>query len=355
MFSSEGDIDEVCTLKFYPHTICFNENLDDFNQEYPKIRNVVYIAHMKVLVTGGAGFIGSNLTRELLTLNHDVTILDDFSTGSRANLKDLDVDVIHDSIMNTAALKGAVSKVDEIVHLAAIGSVPRSILDPGNTYRVNVEGTLNILEMARTYDKGVIFASSSSVYGDSLEMPRKESNVVMPKSPYAASKLAGESFVNAYNTSFGMRTTAFRFFNVYGKNQSSNHAYAAVIPNFITAALSKKPLVVEGDGLQIRDFTYVGDVVSIIVKALNSNFSCNSPINIGSGNRSTIMDVIAHLEEAVGNSLPINFVQAREGDIRESYASIDKLESKFNKIDFTPITSGLSKTLDWFRSELPTP
>jgi UDP-glucose 4-epimerase len=310
---------------------------------------------MKVLVTGGAGFIGSNLTRELLSLNHDVTILDDFSAGSTKNLKDLDVEIIHDSILNISALRKAVAKVDEIVHLAAIGSVPRSILDPESTYRVNVEGTINILEMARIYDKGVIFASSSSVYGDSLEMPRKESNVVMPKSPYAASKLAGESFVNAYNTTFGMKTNAFRFFNVYGKNQSSNHAYAAVIPNFITAALSKKPLVVEGDGQQIRDFTYVGDVVRIIVKSLNSNFSCNSPINIGSGNKSTIMDLIAHLEVALGENLRINFAPAREGDVRESYASIDKLESTFNSLDFTPITSGLSKTLEWFRSELPTP
>jgi len=310
---------------------------------------------MKVLVTGGAGFIGSNLTRELLSLNHDVTILDDFSAGSTKNLKDLDVEIIHDSILNISALRKAVAKVDEIVHLAAIGSVPRSILDPESTYRVNVEGTINILEMARIYDKGVIFASSSSVYGDSLEMPRKETNVVMPKSPYAASKLAGESFVNAYNTTFGMKTNAFRFFNVYGKNQSSNHAYAAVIPNFITAALSKKPLVVEGDGQQIRDFTYVGDVVRIIVKSLNSNFSCNSPINIGSGNKSTIMDLIAHLEVALGENLQINFAPAREGDVRESYASIDKLESTFNSLDFTPITSGLSKTLEWFRSELPTP
>jgi UDP-glucose 4-epimerase len=308
-----------------------------------------------LVVTGGAGFIGSNLTRELLSLNHDVTILDDFSAGSTKNLKDLDVEIIHDSILNISALRKAVAKVDEIVHLAAIGSVPRSILDPESTYRVNVEGTINILEMARIYDKGVIFASSSSVYGDSLEMPRKESNVVMPKSPYAASKLAGESFVNAYNTTFGMKTNAFRFFNVYGKNQSSNHAYAAVIPNFITAALSKKPLVVEGDGQQIRDFTYVGDVVRIIVKSLNSNFSCNSPINIGSGNKSTIMDLIAHLEVALGENLRINFAPAREGDVRESYASIDKLESTFNSLDFTPITSGLSKTLEWFRSELPTP
>ena len=290
--------------------------------------------------------------RELLSLNHDVTILDDFSTGSTENLKDLDVEIIHDNILNISALREAVAKVDEFVHLAAIGSVPRSIADPGTTYRVNVEGTVNVLEMARKYDKGVIFASSSSVYGDSLEMPRKESNVVMPKSPYAASKLAGESFVNAYNTTFGMKTTAFRFFNVYGKNQSSNHAYAAVIPNFISAALSKEPLLVEGDGLQIRDFTYVGDVVSIITKALNSNFSCNSPINIGSGKKSTILDLIAHLEEALGDNLIINFGPAREGDVRESYASIDKLESKFNKLDFTSIISGLSKTLEWFRSEL---
>jgi UDP-glucose 4-epimerase len=309
---------------------------------------------MKVLITGGAGFIGSNLTRELLSLNHDVTILDDFTAGSRKNLRDLDIEIIHDSILNISVLRKAVAKVDEIIHLAAIGSVPRSILDPESTYRVNVEGTINVLEMARIYDKGVIFASSSSVYGDSLEMPRKESNVVMPKSPYAASKLAGESFVNAYNTTFGMKTNAFRFFNVYGKYQSSNHAYAAVIPNFITAALSKKPLVVEGDGQQIRDFTYVGDVVSIIVKSLNSNFSCNSPINIGSGNKSTIMDLIAHLEVALGENLQINFAPAREGDVRESYASTDELESKFNGLDFTPITSGLSKTLEWFRSELST-
>ena len=307
---------------------------------------------MRILVTGGAGFIGSNLVAKLLSSNHEVHVLDDLSTGSKANLKDMDVNFIQGSILDTSILKGMIKEVDEVVHLAAIGSVPRSIVDPDQTFQVNVIGTFNLLELGREFGKGIIFASSSSVYGDSPEMPRNEKSMVMPKSPYAASKLSAESFVNAFGNSYAMKNSAFRFFNVYGPNQAHDHPYAAVIPRFISAALKNKPIVIEGDGLQVRDFTYVDDVVRIITMALESNFECAEPINIGAGKKTSLLELISLLERHIDVPLELKFVESRVGDVRESYAKNDILKQKFEGVEFTPLSTGLIETIKWYRETL---
>lgn len=234
---------------------------------------------MRVLITGGAGFIGSNLARFLLDGPEpaEVRVIDDLSTGFRWNLVGLDVDFVERSILDYDALTSAAAGMDAIVHLGAIPSVPRSITNPRASHEANTTGTLNVLEAAReTGIEQVIVASSSSVYGSNPKLPKSEFDWTRPMSPYAVSKQATEGYALAYQYSYGLKTLAFRFFNVYGPGQAAGHAYAAVIPKFLDAALHGRPLEIQGDGTQSRDFTFVDTVCAVIHDALRRQVSART-------------------------------------------------------------------------------
>lgn len=307
---------------------------------------------MKVLITGGAGFIGSNLARHINTTypTWDVRILDDLSTGYRENLTGLDAEFFEGSILDLDVLARAAAGVDSIVHLAAIPSVPRSVAAPRPTHDANSTGTLNVLEAAR--DAGteqVIVASSSSVYGSNPALPKSEFDWTRPMSPYAVSKQATEGYPLAYNFSYGMKNLAFRFFNVYGPGQAAGHAYAAVIPQFLDAALSDQPLLVHGDGLQSRDFTFVGTVCAVIATAIAERVHSNDPVNLAFNTNTTLMELITELERALGHSVTATHQESRVGDVRASQSDGVRVRKLFPAIEPVSLEAGLAQTLAWFK------
>ncbi len=307
---------------------------------------------MKVLVTGGAGFIGSNLLDHLERVQPDweLVALDDLSTGNAANLAASSVHMIHGSILSPSDLGRAIEGVDKVVHLAAIPSVPRSVAAPVTSHEANASGTLAVLEAARAAGVDqVIVASSSSVYGSNPTLPKSEFDWTRPMSPYAVSKLATEAYTIAYNYSYGMKNLAFRFFNVYGPRQAPGHAYAAVIPQFVDAALRGEPLPIHGDGEQSRDFTYVGTVCAVIADALARNVSSNDPMNLAFGTNTTLNGLIALLETQLDTALARQQLDARVGDVRASQADSSVLTAAFPNIEPVSLAAGLADTLDWFR------
>lgn len=308
---------------------------------------------MKLLVTGAAGFIGSHIA-EQWALEGDVVGIDDLSTGDLANLDGIDCDLVEGSILDAGALRTAMEGVDAVVHLAARPSVPRSIIDPAASHEANATGTMRVLEAARATDRDplVIVASSSSVYGANPELPKHEGMMPMPVSPYAASKLATEQYTLAWQHSYGMPTLAFRFFNVFGPRQAPGHAYAAVIPAFAAAALTDEPLVVHGDGLQSRDFTYVGTVTDVILDAVRRRVSHSQPVNLAFGSRVTLLEVIEMIESQLGVSVPVEHVESRAGDVKHSQASNDILRSLFPEVVPVPLDEGLAATIAWMRTYL---
>ena len=309
---------------------------------------------MRVLITGGGGFIGSNLVDHLERSDPetDVVVLDDFSTGDRSNLAASRARIVDGSLVDGDAVADAASGADAIVHLGAVPSVPRSIADPRRSHDANITGTLNVLEAAPRHGiSHVIAASSSSVYGSNPALPKSEDMFTRPMSPYAVTKLATEAYLVAYGHSYGLRTLAFRFFNVYGPRQSAGHDYAAVIPRFIDAALAGVPLQVEGDGLQSRDFTYVDSVCDAIHRALQSRLASSSPVNLAFGTRTTLMQLIAMIEEATGAPVTIEHRAARVGDVRESQADTALLKSLLPDLAPVPLERGVQKTVEWFRAE----
>jgi UDP-glucose 4-epimerase len=311
---------------------------------------------MKVLITGGAGFIGSNLARALTSSSDvdEVVVLDDLSFGYRSNLDGIDVQFVEGSILDEQVLADASSGVAAIVHLAARSSVPRSIAEPMAAHEVNATGTAMVLEAARRQDGAqVIVASSSSVYGQTDVLPKHESLPARPMSPYAASKLATESYTLAWSHSYGIPTLALRFFNVFGPLQPPLHTYAAVIPAFVFAAMTKRPLPVHGDGTQSRDFTYVDSVVEVIADAIVRRVSHKEPVNLAFGTRITLLQLIAKLEEVLGRTLPIDFLPTRVGDVPASQADASKLGELFPGLEPTPLLEGLQATVDWFKSARP--
>jgi UDP-glucose 4-epimerase len=306
---------------------------------------------MRVCVTGGAGFIGSHVV-ERLTASADVVVIDDLSTGTRANLDSLDgrVTLIEGSILDAEALTAAVDACDAVVHLAARPSVPRSISDPAASHDANATGTLRVLEAARA--RGgvpVIVASSSSVYGANPELPKHEGLVPRPMSPYAASKLATEQYALAWQASYGLPTLALRFFNVYGPRQMPGHAYAAVIPAFVDAALRAEPVTVHDDGTQSRDFTYVGTVVDVIVAALARRVSDPEPVNLAFGTRTTLLDLLDRLERVIGVPIERRHTEPRPGDVPHSQADNRRLRSLFPDVTPVSLDEGLAATVDWLR------
>jgi UDP-glucose 4-epimerase len=308
---------------------------------------------MRVAITGGAGFIGANLAAHLAGAGHEIIALDDLSTGSRENLAGIDATLVEGSILDASALDKVLAGADAVVHLAARPSVPRSISDPVASHVANATGTVEVLEAARRADgrrPQVIVASSSSVYGANPQMPKHEDLAPRPMSPYAATKLATESYALAWGASYGMDVLAFRFFNVFGPLQAAGHAYAAVVPAFVDAALAGRPIPVHGDGTQSRDFTYVGSVCRVISEAVMQRVASPEPVNLAFGSRVSLLELIDLLEAELGDPLEREHQPVRAGDVPHSQADSGRLRSLFPDVEPVSLTDGLRATIDWFRS-----
>ncbi len=307
---------------------------------------------MKVLVTGGAGFIGSNLIVRMLDRGHQVSVIDDLSTGYRENVEGLPINFIEGSILDASPLLDAMSGVDSVVHLAALGSVPRSIADPMTSHMTNATGTLRVLEAARGQGvTHVVSASSSSVYGMNPALPKSEREWVRPMSPYAVTKLATEQYTLAYQESFGLTTLAFRFFNVYGPGQRAGHVYAAVIPVFMDNLLNGRALPVNGDGCQSRDFTFVGTVCDVLCGSVEDRVSHPEPVNLAFGTNTNLLQLIDNIREVSGLSPEVVFGAPRPGDVPHSRADNATLRSLFPHVSPVRLNEGLTETINWFKEK----
>ncbi|MFD3661229.1 NAD-dependent epimerase/dehydratase family protein [Streptomyces sp. NPDC058659] len=308
---------------------------------------------MKIVITGGAGFIGSNLVRAL-TEQPQVTrlrVVDNLSTGDKANLAGLDVDFFEGDVQDAALLDRAFRGTDAVVHLAALPSVPRSLRDPLASHHANATGTLQVLEAARRAGgPHVIAASSSSVYGANPHLPKHEGLVSAPMSPYAVTKLTTEAYLSAYHHSFDLPVLPFRFFNVYGPGQRADHAYAAVIPKWISATLAGEPVTIHGDGTQTRDFTYVGTVCHVLTDALLRRVVHPYPVNLAFGTRTSLLDLVQEIESATGQLVGREYKAQRTGDVPHSQADDARLRALFPTVTPLPIQEGIGTTVGWFRS-----
>ena len=306
---------------------------------------------MKIVITGGAGFIGSNLAEELSKgKDNEVIIVDDLSTGKIENIKSLNVKFIKGSVTDLNLLKSVLKDVDYVFHLAAIASVQKSIEDPKETDEVNAKGTLNVLIAARDSGvKKVIFVSSSAVYGDIPELPKREDMVPNLLSPYAVTKLLGEYYCKVFNDVYGLKTISLRFFNVYGPKQDPYSDYAAVIPKFINMVLENKPPVIYGDGRQTRDFTFVKDVVMANILAMRSD--ATGVYNITNGNAISINELAEIIINIIEKNLkPIYKVQ-REGDIKHSLGNISKARKDLGYEPKYSFDKGIAMCSDYFLKE----
>ena len=301
----------------------------------------------KIAVTGGGGFVGTNLVRALLKGNHEVLIIDDFSTGLRSNLEGLDVQVHEISLVDAEKVSKSLEKSEYIFHLGARGSVPRSIKNPRATMDVNVTGTLNVLESARVTGAAFAFSSSSSVYGSNLELPKSEKMWMAPITPYAASKLSGEALVAGYAASFGISAITYRFFNIFGPWQRPDHAYAAVIPKWIWKLMHNQRIEVFGNGDQSRDFTYIDTVVSVLIQGMNEKVNHPNPVNLAFGSRITLNQCIDELKRKFPD-LEVDYVPERAGDVRNSQNDPTLLTSIFPQVKPAGFSEALENTYQWF-------
>ena len=304
-----------------------------------------------VVVTGGAGFIGSNLAR-VLARENEVIVIDDLSTGNLENIKDLidnqSIKFIEGSITDLDLLNKTFKNVDYVFHEAAIPSVPRSVKDPVRSNYVNVNGTLNVLVAAR--DNGVekvVYASSSSVYGDTPVLPKEEDMKPLPLSPYAVSKLVGEYYCQVFNEIYGLSTISLRYFNVYGPYQDPSSEYAAVIPLFISRVLNDESPIIFGDGSQTRDFTFIKDVVNGNILAAKSN--ATGIFNVAGGRQISINDLAQLVMNIISKDIDIVYDDSRPGDIMHSIADISKAIEKLKYTSMFDLNEGLKETLKWFQ------
>jgi nucleoside-diphosphate-sugar epimerase len=309
-----------------------------------------------VLVTGGAGFIGSHLVERLLAEGHRVRVLDNFSTGSRANLEfargHRRLEVIRGDLRNLVAVERAVRGVSMVFHQAAMRSVPRSVADPLGCNACNVTGTLHVLWAAAKQKKKprVVYASSSSVYGERPELPKREDQPTAPISPYAASKVAGELYGSVWSRLYGVETVGLRYFNVFGPRQDPRSEYAAVIPRFILWGSEGRPLSVHGDGTQSRDFTYIDNVVSANLLAGRAPASAVSgkSYNVGCGSRTTLLEIVALLERMLGRPLKKKHLPRRAGDVPHTLADIGQARQDFGYAAVVEFEEGLRRTVEFF-------
>ncbi len=303
------------------------------------------------LVTGGAGFIGSSIARALVGRGDRVRVLDNFSSGRRQNLEGLpQVEVVEGDILDPVCLARAVDGASVIFHEAAIPSVPRSVADPMPTNEVNVTGTLRVLQAARHAGvRRVVYAASSSAYGDTPTLPKVETMPALPQSPYAVAKLAGELYCRTFYRVYGLETVALRYFNVFGPRQDPESQYAAVVPRFITAALGRRPAVIYGDGQQSRDFCFIENVVSANLLAADAPDAPGQVFNIACGQAVSLNDVLDQLQEILGHAIERIHEPTRAGDVRHSLADISSAKAVLKYEPAVTFAAGLRKTLDWFR------
>lgn len=303
------------------------------------------------LVTGGGGFIGSHLVKRLLREGQRVRVLDNFATGRRANLEGVldEIELIEGDLQSYERVHNAVRGCDVAFHLGALPSVPRSIQDPLTSNATNVVGTLNVLLAAR--DEGVrriVYSSSSSVYGASAELPKREDMQPLPIAPYAVSKLAAEGYCHAFHHVYGLETVALRYFNVFGPGQDPQSQYAAVIPNFITAALEGRQPVVHGDGEQSRDFTFVDNAVDANLLAASADGAAGQVFNIACGERTSLNEIIARLSALTGEEIEPLHTDPRPGDVRHSLADISRAAAVLEYEPAVDFEEGLRRTFAAF-------
>ncbi len=305
---------------------------------------------MRIVVTGGAGFIGSNLCRVLVAAGDEVVAFDDLSTGYTENLDGVDAELVVGDIRDPGELDAAFAGADALVHLAARGSVPKSVADPVASHDRNATGTLMVLEAARRAGNPyTLVASSSSVYGATPDLPKHEALPTRPVSPYAASKVAAEWYAQAYQHSYGLPVLAFRFFNVYGPRQPAGHAYAAVMPAFISAALAGEPLTVHDDGEQSRDFTFVDTVCEALALAVHDGRTHDIPVNLAFGSQISLLEIVDVLEGVLDTELQLRHTDRRPGDVRHTRADPTRFRSLFPEIEPTDFEAGIRATVEWFR------
>jgi nucleoside-diphosphate-sugar epimerase len=308
------------------------------------------------LVTGGAGFIGSHMVDALLNAGHRVRVVDNFATGKRENLahvlNQIELDEI--SITDRVAVAEAMQGVDYVFHMAALGSVPRSVENPLETHETNITGTLNVLIAARDAGvKRVVYAGSSSAYGNIDSEYKSEDMTPCPLSPYAVAKLSGEQYGQAFTHVYGLETVTVRYFNVFGPRQDPLSMYAAVIPKFVTAMLDDSPPTVEGDGLQSRDFTYIDNVVHGNMLACHTEGIAGETFNIACGGRIDLLNMIDLLNKLMGKHIKPMFVDPRPGDVRHSRAAIDKARRVLGYEPNVSFEDGLARTLAWYETAMP--
>lgn len=304
------------------------------------------------LVTGGAGFIGSNVVDGLLKRGERVRVVDNFITGKRENLEDIQdkIELIEGDIRDLAFMEEVTKGVDYVLHLAAFRSVPKSVEDPTLCNDTNVKGTLNVLIASyRAKVKRVVYSSSSSVYGNVNKFPQREDFFPEPLSPYGASKLAGEHYCKVFTATFGLETVSLRYFNVFGPRQNPESKYSAVIPDFISKMIRDERPTVDGDGRQSRDFTYVANVVDANLRSAVAKGAAGAVINVGCGDTHSVLDIINSVNRLLGKKIAPLFGPGRRGDARKTRADIRLLKKYLNLTPRVTFENGLKKTLEWFK------
>lgn len=306
----------------------------------------------KALITGGAGFIGSNLARYLIEKDFQVTILDNFSSGREENIKEIKdkINLLKLDVRNLESIKKSVEEVDYIFHLAALVSVPESVKREKETFEINTGGTKNIVELARRRNvKKIVFPSSAAVYGDLPGLPKSENSELAPKSPYAKSKIKSEEVLKDASEKYGIDTASLRFFNVYGPRQDPNSDYAAVIPIFIKRALQNKDLIIYGDGNQTRDFIYVKDVCRAFIKTLSKNTN-GEIFNIASGSETSINKLANKIIQFTDSDSEIKYEEKRPGEVFRSVADISKAKKELNYTPKYSLNKGIKNTIKWVKN-----
>ncbi len=307
----------------------------------------------RYLVTGGAGFIGSNIAEELVRIGEEVVVLDDLSTGNASNMDSFinDITFVEGDIRNGDIVAHALSGVDYVLHQAALASVPRSIENPALVHDVNVNGTLTMLERSRIAGvKCFVYAASSSAYGDSEALPKTEEMIPKPLSPYAVSKLAGEYYCSVYSNVYGLSTVSLRYFNVFGPRQDPSSQYAAVVPIFISRLLEGGRAIIYGDGEQSRDFTYVKNVVDANLLAARHNAAQGQMINIACGSRYTVNELYSRIRDLLGSTDEPVYEESRPGDVKHSQADVSRARELLGFSCRVSFEEGLEKTVDWYRN-----
>ena len=307
---------------------------------------------MKVLVTGGAGFIGSHLVDALLARRDEVRILDNLSTGSRKNLPD-SAELIVGDVADWEAVRASAEGCDLIFHEAALVSVPISVNDPLKNHRDNVDGTFHVFEAARQAGiKRVVYASSAAIYGNLPDLPKRESSPIAPITPYATAKLIAEQYASVYHAAYGLECVGLRYMNVYGPRQNPGSPYSGVLSIFCAAAMQNKGVTIFGDGEQSRDFVYVGDVVQANLLASSAPFDpAKSFFNVGCGQQTSLNQIVEQLRLLMNRPIPIHYAAERVGDIRHSLADIAQARQQLNFDPQVDLSTGLAQTLAWFENE----